>query len=77
MSCYNLVSVDSASLVLYHLFYFIYFLFSLLLFKNLNQNPFGTRLGFNFAFKNTISCGFELALAHHYIAHDSCACEYI
>ena len=42
----------------------------------------GTRLEQNYfrfklAFMNTFSCGFDLTLAHHYIAHNSCACEYI
>jgi hypothetical protein len=57
-------------------------MFSLLDLKTKFKTPFETRLGLNyfrfkFAFKNTIPCGFDLALAQHYIAHDSCACEYI
>jgi hypothetical protein len=78
--CYDLVSVDSKTLVPYLLI--IFTLFSLCFLFIRNQIFFGTRLWFNYfrykiVFKNTILCGIDLALAKPFIANDSCTCKLI
>jgi hypothetical protein len=78
--CYDLVGVDSKTLIPYLLIIFI--LFSLCFIFIRNQIFFGTRLGFNWfrykiVFNNTILCGIDHALVKPFITNESCTCELI